>query len=420
MKLLNRTGLYFIGFSFLMLLLSGVGIFYALDRMLDHEMDESLYHTRMVLHRELSKMDSLPSTMEVMDEVIDIEEVPSASDIEWYRDTFRMVKEEDELELEPFRQYIYTDQIKGKFYRIALNHSKFWSEHLLTVITGVVSGFLLLFFLILNFFNRFLSQKIWQPFYHTINQIRQFSFFEPKNLATQQTSIEEFKVLNDALLQMTSKLTKDYRSLQRFTENASHEIQTPLAIICSQVDLLLQNEQSKTDLNYIQQIQKSVNKLSKLNQSLLVLSRIENRQFEAKENIELGQVIRQKLESMEILVVGKNLTVEKDISEMFVFANPVLIDMVITNLLSNAIRHNISSGIIQISLNTKALKIKNTGLPLAKETTALFERFQKSDDAGKTIGLGLAIVKEICDLYQWNIDYRKEEEWHELKIEFSH
>lgn len=419
MKLLQRTGLYFMGFSLLILLLGGIGIFYSLQYMLDHEMDESLHHTRAVLHKELTKMESLPPVVEIMDEVIDIHEVDAPSPLEIYQDTLRYVEEDGEMELETFRQYIYIDNIKGKNYRIALNHSKFDSEHLLTVITGLIIGFLALFFLVLNLFNRFLSQKLWQPFYHTINQIRQYSFAQPDSLTALPSSIDEFKTLDAALAQMANKLNKDYQSLKQFTENASHEIQTPLAIIRSQIDLLLQKEQDKSTLPYIQQIQQSATKLSKLNQSLLLLTRIENRQFEQREKLDFAQTILQKIDAMDILIAGKGLTVEKELTPTILNVSPILADVVISNLLSNAIRHNIANGKIQVFLNKEKLVVRNTGTPTTKSPKELFERFRKSNDASKTLGLGLAIVKEICELYAWKIDYQNTEDWHEITIDLQ-
>ena len=419
MKLLQRTGLYFMGFSLLILLLGGIGIFYSLQYMLDHEMDENLHHTRAVLHKELTKMATLPPVVEIMDEVIDIHEVAAPSPLEIYQDTLRYVEEDGEMELETFRQYIYIDNIKGKNYRIALNHSKFDREHLLTVITGLIIGFLALFFLVLNLFNRFLSQKLWQPFYHTINQIRQYSFAQPDNLTALPSTIDEFKTLDAALAQMTTKLTKDYQSLKQFTENASHEIQTPLAIIRSQIDLLLQKEQNESTLQYIQQIQKATTKLSKLNKSLLLLTRIENRQFEQREKLDFEQTILQKIDAMDILIAGKGLTVEKELTPTILNVSPILADVVISNLLSNAIRHNIENGKIQVFLNKEKLVVRNTGAAATKSPNELFERFRKSDDASKTVGLGLAIVKEVCELYAWKIDYQNAEDWHEITIDLQ-
>ena len=420
MKLLQRTGSYFMGFSLLVLLLGSIGIFYGLVYMFDEEMDESLYHTREVLHKELTKRDPLPPVLEIMDEVIDIREVSALSDIEIYKDTLREVydEEEDELELEVFRQYSYTEKINGKNYRVSLHHSKFEREDLLTLITALVIFSLLFFFLLLNLFNRFISKKLWKPFYHTIEQIRNFSLAQPNEISTIPTDIDEFNTLNEVLGKMKTKLVNDYRSLRQFTENASHESQTPLAIIQSQVELLLQQEMDEKTGQHLQQIQLSAAKLSKLNKSLLLLTRIENRQFVPKEEIALDQVIDRKLEALELLIAEKSIVVEKKMSSTVIISNPILMDVIVSNLLSNAINHNLPNGKIEIVLNTKKLQIRNLGEPPNKPTKKLFERFQKSEDAAKSVGLGLAIVKEICDVYGWSVEYLYEQDWHELKINF--
>lgn len=418
MKLLQRTGYYFMGFSLLILLIGGVGIFYGLVFMFDHEMDESLHHTRDVLHKELSKIDPLPPVIEIMDEVIDIKEISALSDLEVYKDTLREVNDEGEIEMETFRQYSYTDKINGKNYRISLHHSKFGTEHLLTLITALIIGFLLLFFLLLNLFNRFISQKLWQSFYHTIDQIRNFSLAQPDKISALPTSIDEFTTLNNVLEKMTGKLQNDYRSLKQFTENASHEIQTPLAIIQSQIELLMQQDFDEKTGQHLHQIQLSATKLSKLNKSLLLLTRIENRQFVPKEEIALDQIINQKLEGLELLISAKSIAVKKEMTPTLVTANPILVDVIISNLISNAIKHNLENGKINIQLSSNQLQIRNLGKSLTKSTKKLFERFQKSDDAGKSVGLGLAIVKEICEVYGWTIEYHNANEWHEINIKF--
>jgi len=110
-KLLQYTGRYFLGFSFLTFLVGGFLSFWVLSYLLDHEMDENLLHTRSTLLKELNKLDSLPAILEIMDEVIDLREVPKLSKQEIFKDTLRLVDEEGEKELESYRQYIYTDQI---------------------------------------------------------------------------------------------------------------------------------------------------------------------------------------------------------------------------------------------------------------------------------------------------------------------
>lgn len=423
MKLLQQTGRYFLIFSLVALFIGGTALFLGLQYMLDHEMDESLSHTRAVLHRELSKRDSLPTTIEIMDEVIDIHPTIQKKTKPIFKDTVIIVVEEEdgekELEAEPFRQYIYTEQIKGKYYRIALNHSKFHQEHLLTAIGGLIIGLLGLFLIVINLFNRFLSVRMWQPFYQIVEQVKQFNISKNEQPLPIATNIDEFKMLDGALQKMTKKIINDYRSLKQFTENASHEMQTPLAIIQSQIELLSQKDHlDEKTLQQLQQIQYSTTRLSKLNQSLLLLTRIENRQFKKVEALNLKELILQKLVALELLLDAKNIKVTTDLSAISITANAMLIDILISNLLSNAIKHNLAEGEIILKLTAEKLTIKNLGIPLSIAPETLFERFRKSDDSAKSVGLGLAIVKEICEVYGWRIAYRNDEDWHEMVIIF--
>jgi signal transduction histidine kinase len=324
-----------------------------------------------------------------------------------------------EFDLELYRQYIYTDQIKGKNYRIALNHSKIDDHNLLMTIIGLISLLLLLFLIVTNLFNRNLSVRLWKPFYQIVQQVKQFN---PTKASVHQpvlTNIEEFKTLDQALQQMTNKIVMDFLSLKQFTENASNEMQTPLAIIRSQLELLLNHEQhDEKTLQHLNQIQQSTAKLSKLNKSLLLLSRIENNQFEPVELLDLKDVILQKLDAMELLIADKAIDVETDLIPVSVSANPDLIDILVSNLISNAIKHNLPKGELNLHLSENSLITRNTGIELNLPAEQLFERFRKADESSKSVGLGLAIVKEICELYGWTVDYKNEENWHEVIITF--
>lgn len=424
MKLLDKTGRYFLLFSLLAFTIGGTLLFFGLGYMLDHEMDESLKHTRTVLFRELSKIDTMPRVVEIMDEVIDIHEILVLNEREIFQDTLRTVEEVEEdgtieLELEPFRQYIYTEKIKGKNYRIALNHSKFENEHLLTAIVSLVFGLFVIFLIVINLFNRYLSVKLWQPFYQIVETVMQFNIAKTPPHQGINTNIEEFKILDDALQKMTNKISRDYKSLKQFTENASHEMQTPLAIIQSQIELLSQNENhDEKIIQRLHQIGQATSKLSKLNQALLLLTRIENRQFNQTEKVDLSGVIQQKLESLELLVAAKSIEISTNLQPVFIVANSLLMDILVSNVLSNAIKHNFHSGKIEIVLTEKNMTIRNNGLSPSVSTGELFARFKKADDAAKSVGLGLAIVKEICDINNWKVSYIYQEDWHEIAITF--
>ncbi len=421
MKLLQQTGRYFLFFSLLAFIVGGIVLFFALGYMLNNEMDEDLKHTRTTLYKELNKRDSLLPTIEIMDEVIELREVSQLSDLEIFKDTMFQVSEKEDgvevFEMELYRQYIYTEQIKGKNYRIGLNHSKIDDQHLLMTIIGMISLLFFLFLMVINLFNRYLSVRLWKPFYRIVQQVEQFNTTKATVYQPVSSNTEEFKTLDNALQKMTEKIARDFLSLKQFTENASHEMQTPLAIIQSQIELLLHHKQhDEKALQHLHQIQQSATKLSKLNKTLLLLTRIENQQFEPIESVDLKEIILQKLEALELLIVDKALEVKMDLVPVSVTANPVLSDILISNLLSNAIKHNLSNGELILHLSEDKLTIRNTGSPLKLSPAQLFERFRKEDNSSKSVGLGLAIVKEICDLYDWSIDYKNEGKWHEVII----
>ncbi|MCB0585291.1 MAG: hypothetical protein KDD06_08205, partial [Phaeodactylibacter sp.] len=278
MKLLQATGRYYLLFSLLLFVFGSWILYLALSYFIDIETDERLQDAKPALEFQLTEMDSLPPVLVISDDVIEISPLDELKEYKYFSDT--SIWDPLEKEFEPYRKFIFHTEIEGKPYKIALSHTKLDSEALMMTSLFAVMGILLLLLLAINLFNRYLSLRLWRPFYQTIRQIRSFSFDEGKPLSPPETRIEEFEVLNHALELMTTKVLSDYRSLKQFTENASHEIQTPLAIIKSKIELLIQNDgRDDNELQAIQQIQEAASRLSKLNNSLLLLARIENRQY---------------------------------------------------------------------------------------------------------------------------------------------
>ena len=419
MKLLHRTSYYFLIFSLATLLVGALVISWGLNAVFTHQLDESLAHTRTVLKKELLKLDTLPAYLEIMDERISLQKVDSSLREAYFKDTLLLVQEEDETELEPFRQHIFTENIRGQNYLIELSHTKFEREDMVTALLLLTIGFLLLFLLFFNLFNRYLSQRIWRPFYHLIAQVAKFNINDKFAVSGLSTEIDEFKTLAGVLEKMTAQLVKDYQVLKQFSENAAHEIQTPLAIILSQTELLFQNQNlDEQQAAHLQEIQNASQRLSRLNKSLLLLTKIENHQFIELKDLALHELIQQKVQGLSPLLDENNLTLHMQIDEKTLRANPDLVDMLLGNLLINAIKHNLPEGNINIFLDQQKLVIENTGSPLKIPSKQLFERFRKGEDSTPSLGLGLAIVKEICEVYQWRIAYHFENELHQLVIKF--
>jgi signal transduction histidine kinase len=156
-----------------------------------------------------------------------------------------------------------------------------------------------------------------------------------------------------------------------------------------------------------------------LNKTLLLLSKIENRQFKDVETIQINEVIERHLEIFDDFINNKKLKVEmKSTMDVKIQANPLLFDMVISNLISNAIKHNIEKGQILIQTTDLFISVSNSGEAPKMSSSSLFERFKKESTASNSFGLGLAIVKKICDNYNWNITHSYVEDQHNISIYF--
>jgi signal transduction histidine kinase len=182
-------------------------------------------------------------------------------------------------------------------------------------------------------------------------------------------------------------------------------MQTPLAIIRSKLDLFIQHEnlsedQSKT----MQSAYMAVEKLSRLNQSLLLLAKIENNQFAETSPVNFKQKLEEKTEDFHELWRSQNISVDTSLTDVLVNMNNELADILLNNLLSNATRHNFSGGFIKIELTRRQLKITNSSVQSQLDPERLFSRFYKQNENGKN-GLGLSIIKQICDISGFKIAY---------------
>lgn len=251
--------------------------------------------------------------------------------------------------------------------------------------------------------------------------MKQFNVSANNNLQLEESNINEFTELNQAVSLMTTRVSQDYNEIKNFTENASHEIQTPLAIIKSKLELLSQGESMKEEqMNTIQSMQEATNRLSKLNHSLILLTKIDNRQFSEKEEINVGILINKHLSNYEELLAAKLISVTKNIvGDVMLNMNEMLAEILISNLITNAIRHNVENGTIDIELKPHRLLISNTGMTLNADPAEMFERFKKDKVSSESLGLGLSIVKKICERYGYEICYRYADLLHITSISFE-
>ena len=280
------------------------------------------------------------------------------------------------------RQLIFSITLSGKIYKAFISKSQEATEDLIELIVLITLAIVLLLLIVLFVINRFVLNKLWHPFNDTLKELQQFNISSTTGLQLNDNNITEFRELNKAVTTMSNRVVSDYAALKSFTENASHEIQTPLAVINSKIELLMQAENfTGTQLHDFFTIQEEVNRLSKLNKSLLLLTKIENDQFHQSELVDLNRIVDHYLDKYEELIASKKIALTKKLEgKCEINMNEAMAQVLISNLINNAIKHNKDNGSIGVSINDHQLIVSNTGQSLTAHPDELFERFKKRQD----------------------------------------
>jgi len=314
-----------------------------------------------------------------------------------------------------FRQIEFPVTVQGISYTATVREPQAETEDLIQYIVLVTICMLVVLLGILFFINRYLLKKLWDPFYKTLDELKKFSLSTKTNLHLESNQVTEFAQLNEAVNSMASQVQQEYISLKIFTENASHEMQTPLAVIRSKMDNLVQDENLKAgQLSQLHEIYQALGKLQHLMQSLLLLTRIENGQYVANENIRLDELVKEKKNQFQELFQSKNISVELQVTEKYITFNKQLVDILLNNLLSNAARHTHAGGAIKVVVNEAELSICNSGEKALNEKE-IFNRFYKENNS-PGMGLGLAIVKQICVFSHLPVSYTFHKKMHCFRI----
>ncbi|WP_340103814.1 sensor histidine kinase [Rhodohalobacter sp. 8-1] len=267
----------------------------------------------------------------------------------------------------------------------------------------------------------FVSGRLFKPFRKTLDRIRNFDLHQKEILYAEETNVKEFTDLNNFVEQMTRKAVSDYKNLKEFSENASHELQTPLAIAKGKLELLTESDLSEEQYQYVESLERSIKKLTRLSESLSLLTKIENHEFSNNQKVNLSHLISESIEEFREFVIFNKLKIETRIEEdVTIQMHPALAEILWTNLFQNAIKHNIENGIIWVELTRDKLTIANTGKPLSVDPAQLFERFRKDEQSSSSIGLGLSIIERIAEQSKLDIDYRNENDRHIVEINLNH
>ena len=337
-----------------------------------------------------------------------------------YEDTFQTVYEYDSAhsETHPFRTLTSKVEVKGRPYLLTVRTSLVNNNGLVLTL-GVAQGILAILLVTgLALINRHLSKKLWKPFYKTLNALKAYKLDKHQEISFEPTEIIEFSDLNKAVEHLTEKNRKVFLQQKEFIENLSHEIQTPLAILHSKIDMLMQSPELNEEQSLaIQDVVSSLQRLTKLNKSMLLLSKIENRQFTETESFDVAQVVNILVTNLKHLADMRDIIIACDAETLLINGNKTLVEVLITNLITNAIRYNKPGGQIIIATENNQLMITNTGEPLKIPIENLYNRFAKGTDH-KGTGLGLSIVRKICDISTYELNYSYSNSMHRFSVKF--
>jgi signal transduction histidine kinase len=415
MKLLQKTNrAYFLG-SGTAFLIAGVVFYFVISFFFKDQLNEKLHHDIKNITRSIKKSGAIPNYYPFI-EIREVSKRPEQS----FKTIDTLIFNVFEKRNIPFRQISLISFINDKEYFIAARDTLIEEDDLLEVI-AITTGLVFVLLLAgLYFINRKLSLKIWKPFYKTLDELKEFSHDKPGFRLSSESDLYEFTELNKTLEKLTKKVISDYQSLKRFTEDASHEIQTPLAVIQSKLETLMQYpDLEKDQAELINSAYVYTLRISKLTQTLLLLTKIANDQFPDKKSINMAGLIGEKIQMFEDNILGKSLKLSKEIDpECILETNFFLAESLILNLIGNAVKHNVDNGVINIKLEKAYLEISNSGEALPVSPLKLFDRFYKTNMSSDSPGLGLAIVKEICRLNKWEISYVFENNLHKVVVNF--
>ena len=408
MRLLNQSLIY-LSVPLLLIVSIWSVIFYInmLDEISD-SIDDGLDNSKLLIIQRAASDSTILQKNNFNESNYAIQEIAKASAItirDIYTDTTLYMQ--DENDREPVRMLSTAFELKGKFYRLQVISSMVEEDDLIEDLFWSVVWLYLVMLTAMLFINKIALQKLWKPFYEILQQLKTFRLDSNEKAPGIKTNIKEFKALKTAVNTLTQHSIETYTHQKQFTENAAHELQTPLAIAAGKLELLLEKDDIKdTHAADIAQVLQIIERLARLNKSLLLLAKIENKQYTANQTISINKTVHQCINDLEDFIAYKNVNISfRETAQAEVEMDMALASILISNLIKNAVFHNTPNGLITIDVTQKIFTISNTGNEKALDPEKIFNRFYKHSTEQTSTGLGLAVVKAICTLYGFGLSY---------------
>jgi signal transduction histidine kinase len=409
-KLLTKTSLHYFWASLLLLGIFGTLLFIFLKKEVSLEIKEQLELQVSLITDKLNKGDNISYPLVTIDKTGQ----PGKTS---FRDTTIFDTKQKVSE----NYYVLTGygKVKNETYAITVMTTYIgWDEYLETIGLTFL-GLSLLLAVAGMVVNYMVSRQIWRPFLLNLATLKEHSLSSDNELILQRSHTEEFDELNTVLMDFASRAKNEYHALQEFSENSSHELQTPIAIIRARLESIGQRPLDGESIRYLNDAKTAIERLSKVNKSLLLLTKLRNGHFPDVQTVCIDTLLQQHIEQLDELYAGRNLQLQTSIKKSCTKASPYLLEILISNLLSNQIKYAPTGSTLSITLDNDALVFTNKGQPLTFAPDQLFKRFVKGKQEQSGAGLGLSIALQICELHQWDISYSYFDDLHIFTIRFN-
>lgn len=419
-KLLQKTQYFFILYSSIILVLSAPIFYFSIDKLYLKEANDTLLLRKKefeILHSKTIQINQIKD-WNIYNRNVKIEK--SAQLISCDSLFTEIYFDDIDNENEPYRVLLSPITIQGKPFVFSARINLVEKEDLILNIAILFTGLLLLLLFGIYIISKIISKKLWAPFYQTLHKLEHYDIDKNDEIEFNETKIEEFNRLNSTVEKLIYRNNSIFKSQKEFIENAAHEMQTPLAVFKSKLELLQQQSNfTKDQYDILEKLNTTISRLTKLNKNLLLLSRVENQQFKELETVDWSAILNKLYSFYKEQAEVKNISIELIIIENpTTESNLVLAEILVSNLFLNAIKHNIQNGKVIIELNSNEIRFSNSGEEKALESYRLFKRFSKKNSSKDGTGLGLSIVKKICEQNNWKVEYKFENLLHFFSLKF--
>ena len=335
----------------------------------------------------------------------------------FYRDSMVYISEKKETEPARILTTLFKDK-EGTYFEVAVYTPTIEKKDLRQAIFQLLVGLFVSLLVAILLINVWVFRRSMRPVYRLVDWL-DHSRLGKKNVPLENpTHTTEFRKLNEAVMRYATHSEEVFEQQKQFIGNASHELQTPLAICQNRLEMLMEDETlSEPQMEEILKTYQTLEYVSKLNKLLLLLSKIDNSQFVETSEVCINEVLHRYVDDYcEVYDYrGIRLTVEEK-GEFRIRMNEILAVVLVTNLLKNAFVHNIDKGEIRIVITSSGIRFGNTGSGEPLDGKRIFERFYQGKKKEGSTGLGLAIVDAVCRQYQLRVSYSAVDGMHCFEI----